>query len=85
MRKPPRREYTKVKMKFPEQSIMFRGKQYWLYRDEFRGKKLNSLVARLRADGYTVRLTKATFDGTVLKVFTRPEVPDIPHRKLLYG
>lgn len=83
--RPKKRQYSKVKMKFPQKSIVFRGTQYWLYRDEFRGRKLNALVARLRRDGYKVRLTKATFDGTVLNIFTHPEVPRIPHRQLLYG
>lgn len=85
VKKAPRRAYTKVKAKFPDKTIIFRGKKYYFYRSASLGKDLKNLVSRLRKDGYKVRLTSRRF-APVVDVYTNPEIVYVPHSKILrYG
>ena len=62
-------------------TVLIDGKQYWLYKALFDAPELDKALEQLRSDGYEIRLTKATFDGTVLNVYTNPEVTRVPHAK----
>ena len=64
--------------------IRFRGKEYTLFRNAFYGDAIK-IGRDLKADGYDVRLTKATFDGAVLNVYVRPALPDAPAHRYTYG
>ena len=84
-RRAPKRVYTKVKTKFPDKTIIFRGKRYYFYRSASLGKDLKKLVSRLHKDGYKVRLISRRFIP-VVDVYTNPEIVYVPHGKILrYG
>lgn len=72
--------------------ISFRGKTYYLYNTAYlRGKSLldaegsaaKKIVKELRKDGYKVVLTRST--GPIVNIYTRPEVPEVPHKRFIYG
>ena len=75
-------------------TILFRGKKYYFYRQAYlKGKGLfksdgseaKPVVAKLRSYGYKVRLTKATRDGVIVNIYTSPQVPNVPHKKPIFG
>ena len=66
------------------QEIRFRGKEYTLFRQAFYEDAVR-IGRDLKADGYGVRFTKGTFDGTVLNIYVRPTLPYIPGHTYTFG
>ncbi len=86
---PKRRKVTKVGIGLfkggegKKSIIIFRGKRYWLFRQEWR-KRAIEVAKKIKRDGYDIRLVNATFDGSVLDIYTNPQMPRIPHYKAKY-
>ena len=67
--KPERRRYAKL----PNDSVLFRGKQYWYYRDYFlRSPELKVDVAKLKRDGYKTRLIGPALSWGIVNLYTNP-------------
>lgn len=79
--KPKKRKVEKLgKGILSYETILFRGQKYYFFRQGWR-QEAKILAKRLMRDGYKIRLTKGTFDGTVLNVYVRPQIPEVPHYK----
>lgn len=64
--------------------IKFRGKEYTLFRQGFYEDALK-IGRDLKKDGYDVRFTKGTFDGSVLNIYVRPALPYAPSHRYSFG
>lgn len=65
-------------------TIIFRGKRYWFYRDEF-VKSIKPIVRKLMKAGYKVRLVRSRVEGSILNIYTAPKIPFYPERRLRFG